>query len=220
MIPTRFDESGYTIIEVLVAMIVFSAISIGFYQVMISGVRGSETTRNVAEIAEEARAGFNRIVRDVREADSLDAASATSFTIWVDYDGDDVRDYASDEYIRYTFDEAAGTVTLASLDAAGDVQTSAVLMDNVENDEASTDIFQYASNRLEYDWNPQDGVTTWQEIDTPPTGYNNVGDRDGVLDTSELSYLTNIIIKFNVRVAEEVSEFAGEAQLRNRRFSQ
>ena len=102
------DESGYSLIEIFVALVVFGAISIGFYQVLISGVRGSETTRTVAEISEEARAGLNRMIRDLREADSLDAASATSFTIWVDYDGDNTRDYTANEYLRYTYSDAEG----------------------------------------------------------------------------------------------------------------
>jgi prepilin-type N-terminal cleavage/methylation domain-containing protein len=212
-------EAGYTLIEVLIALLVFSIISVGFYQVMVQGVRGSEQSRDVAEISEEARAGFNRLLRDVREADALDAAGSTSFTIWVDYDADSTRDYTSDEVIRYTFDEVEGTVTLASLDSGGNVQTSAVLMDGVQNDAANTDIFRYTSNRLEYDWNPVDGVTTWEEIDTPQTGVNGIGDRDGTLDVAELSLLSNIIIKFNVQVGDSVTEFLGEGQLRNRRFS-
>ncbi|HWL65003.1 MAG TPA: prepilin-type N-terminal cleavage/methylation domain-containing protein [Actinomycetota bacterium] len=212
-------EAGYTLIEVLIALTVFSIISVGFYQVMVQSVRGSEQSRDVAEISEEARAGFNRMLRDIREADSLDAASSTSFQLWVDYDADSARDYASDEVVVYTFDESAGTVTLASLDSGGSVQTSATLMDGVENDASDTDVFRYTSNRLEYDWSPVDGVTTWEEIDTPQSGVNGIGDRDGTLDVAELSYLSNIIIKFNVQVGDSQTEFLGEGQLRNRRFS-
>jgi hypothetical protein len=92
-------------------------------------------------------------------------------------------------------------------------------MQNVTKDAATTDIFSYSSNRLEYDWNPQDGVTTWQEIDSPPAGVNGIGDRDGTLDIGELSYLSNVSINFDVAIEGEETEFAGEAQLRNRRFS-
>lgn len=213
------DESGYTLVELLIGLLVFATISVGFYQVMLSGVRGSETTRDVAEISEEARSGLNRMIRDLREADSLDAASATSFTIWIDYDADNTRDYTSYEYVRYTFDQAAGTVTVAALNATATVLESGTLMDNVTKDSATTDVFSYSSNRLEYDWNPQDGVTTWQEIDNPQTGVNGIGDRDGVLDASELSYISNVSINFDVAVGGEETEFAAEAQLRNRRFS-
>lgn len=213
------SETGYTLVELLIGLLVFSMISIGFFQVMISGVRGSETTRSVAEISEEARLGLNRIIRDLREADSIDAASATSFTIWVDYDGDEVRDYATYEYVRYTFDQAEGTVTVEALDGTATVLSSGTLMDNVTRDAANTDVFSYSSNRLEYDWNPADGVTTWQEIDNPPAGVNGIGDRDGVLDAGELSYISNVSINFDVAVGGEETEFAAEAQLRNRRFS-
>lgn len=213
------DESGFSIIEILVAVLLFSVISIGFYQVMISSVRGSETTAEVASISEEARSGFNRMLRDAREADSLDAASSTSFTIWVDYDADNTRDYSSYEYLRYTFSEADGTITLAALDSSSNVSSSAVLVRGVEKVDGTIDVFDYASNRLEYDHNPNDGVTTWEEIDTPPAGVVGVGDRDGTLDSAELTYLSNIQIRFDVRVEERETEFYGEAQLRNRRFS-
>ena len=213
------DESGFTLIEILVALVVFAAISIGFYQVMLSGVRGSETTRSVAEISEEARAGLNRMIRDLREADTIDDASPTSFTIWVDYDGDETRDYTSYEYLRYTYSSVDGSISLDALDASSNPISSATLMENVTKDSANTDIFSYSSNRLEYDWNPADGVTTWQEIDDPPAGYNGLGDRDGVLDATELAYVSNVSINFDVAVGGEESEFAAEAQLRNRRFS-
>ena len=213
------DEAGYTLIEIMVATLVFAAISIGFYQVMLRGVQGSETTGDVAEIAEEARIGFARMLRDAREADSLDAASPTSFTVWVDFDGDGARDYASHEELRYTYDQTAGTITLDAIDGSGTSLASGVLMDNVVKDSADTNVFEYSSNRLEYDWDPLDGETTWEEIDDPPVGVNGVGDRDGSLDTSELTYLSNIRFRFDVEVGESSSEFAGEAQLRNRRFS-
>lgn len=217
---SRFsDESGFSLIEILVAVVLFSVISIGFYQVMISSVRGSEATATVANISEEARSGFNRMLRDAREADSLDAASSTSFTIWVDYDADNTRDYASYEYLRYTFSEADGTITLAALDSSSNVSTSAVLVRGVGKVDGTIDVFDYASNRLEYDHNPNDGVTTWEEIDTPPTGVVGVGDRDGTLDAAELTYLSNIQIRFDLRVDDRETEFYGEAQLRNRRFS-
>lgn len=215
-------EAGFTLIEVLVAILLFSIVSVGFYQVMISSVRGSDTTLDVAEISAEGRLGFNRMLRDVREADALDAASPTSFTIWVDYDADEMRDYTSEEYLRYTYDDAARTITLASLDASSTVLESAVLVDGIQKVDGTIDVFDYASNRLEYDHLPSpspDGVTTWEEIDSPPVGVYGVGDRDGDLDASELSYISNIIIRFNVRVEGRATEFYGEAQLRNRRFS-
>ena len=213
------DESGFSLIEILIAVVLFSVISIGFYQVMISSVRGSEATAEVANISEEARAGFNRMLRDAREADSLDAATSTSFTVWVDYDADNVRDYASYEYLRYTFSEADGTITLAALDSSSNVSSSAVLVRGVEKVDGTIDVFDYASNRLEYDYNPSDGITTWEEIDTPPAGVVGVGDRDGTLDSAELTYLSNIQIRFDLRVEDRETEFYGEAQLRNRRFS-
>ena len=213
------DETGFTLVEILIAVLLFGIISVGFYQVMISSVRGSETSETVAEISQQARTGYNRMIRDAREADVLDAASPTSFTIWVDYDGDGTRDYTSYEYIRYTFNETAGTITLAALDASSTTTSSATLVSGVEKVDPTIDVFSFSSNRLEYDYNPADGVTTWEEIDTPPTGVVGVGDRDGTLDAAELTFLSDIKIRFTVQVDDRETEFYGQAQLRNRRFS-
>lgn len=213
------DESGFTIVEVLVAIGLFSVLSIGFYQVLFSGVRGSETTRNVVRISEEARLGFNRMVRDTREATNFSCTGppngacidGNSFTINVDFNGDGLflnseepgavpGDY---ERVTFVFDQAAGTIRL----------NGELLVDGLEL-VAGKPVFDYSSNLLQYDSNG-DGTTTWQEIDasTDP----GVGNQDGNINQSELQYLTSVSYAFQVREGERISEFFAEAQLRNRR---
>ncbi|MGH2806712.1 MAG: PulJ/GspJ family protein [Actinomycetota bacterium] len=244
-------EQGFTLIEILVAMTLFSILSIGFYQVMFSGVDGSQTARNVAQISEEARLGFNRMLRDTREAGGhcFDAPSGScglvtatppaltgdqSYSVEVDFDGNGVVDYAADEFLRFAFDSAAGTITVASLNADLTVRSGPeVLVSGVRPipttvDPSPPDVFTYSSNYLEYDHNPTDGVTNWQEIDRPPTGVVGVGDADDCLDQvglcnannlREISFISNISYAFQVGVDGRFSTFYGEASLRNRRWA-
>ena len=242
------DDGGYTLVEVMVAISLFSIISIGFYQVMFSGVTGSETARDVSRISEEARLGFNRMVRDTRETAGhcfgatdpscgLVRATATSYEVEIDFNGDGDVDYDQDEYLRYSFDAVAGTISVEALAAdETTLEGPDVLVEGVEQIDPDgvsgpllpEDVFQYTSNHLEYDYLPTgapDGVTTSAEIDTPPAGVSDVGDGDGVLDgrgddnPREVLYISNIIYSFNVRQNERVSTFYAEASMRNRRWA-
>ena len=207
-------ESGYTLVETMIAMVVFAAVSVGFYQVMFAQGRGADVTTKVAQIAEEARLGFNRMVRDTREGDVISAASSTSFTVKVNFNADgyyqNPNPQGDYEILTYTFDPAAKTISL----------NGEVLMANVENVDPSTDVFIYSSNFLDYDWD-NNGVTTWQEVNDascPINGYSGVGDCDNppVLDAAEFPYLTTVDFAMKVRVGDETTDFYAAAHMRNR----
>ena len=217
MTRLRSDE-GLTLIETLTAMTIFSILAVSFYQVLFMQTRGSETARSVAQIADEARSGFNRMVRDTREGDVISAAGPTAFTVKVNYDGDsfyEMPNGAGDaEILTYAYDEAASTLTL----------NGETLMSGVDclraGGPCSRDVFTYSSNLLEYDWN-DDGRTTWQEIDEaacPTHGVAGVGDCDSppTLDEPELPYLNIVSFALEVNAADESTEFFATAQLRNR----
>src|ERR687892_2087335 len=65
------SEGGFTLVELLVVILIFAAISTSLYLAVFSGVRGGNTARNVVQISEEARLGLNRMIRDTREAKDL-----------------------------------------------------------------------------------------------------------------------------------------------------
>jgi prepilin-type N-terminal cleavage/methylation domain-containing protein len=242
MTPIRDQEHGFTLVETLVAMLLFSILSVGFYQVMFSGVQGGETTGDIARISEEARIGLNRILRDTRETGGhcfsgasptcgLVTASPTSYSIEVDFNNNRVVDYADNEYLRYTFDAANNAITIASLDNTGAVLSGPEVLITGVSAIPGRDVFDYSSNYLEYDWmdqnqtaNTPDGVTEWQEIDRPPLGVNGVGDRDGTLDDlgddnpREIFFISEINISFRVSSGSRRTEFFNQASLRNRRF--
>lgn len=214
----REGEGGFSLIEVLVAIALFSIVSVTFYTALFSGVRGGNTTRNVVTISGEARAGFTRMVRDTREAERISAATPTSYNVKVDFNNDGQYDnptqptpavsptYLGGDYedLTFSYDADEGTIELNDV----------VLMDGVEP--INGVIFSYSSNILEYDWN-RDGVTTWQELDVASNfGVAGVGNRNNVLDEAELPFISNINYSLRVSEGDRSSTFFTEAELRNR----
>lgn len=224
------EESGYSLVEVIVSLFVFSIISIGFIGVMMSGARSTDVTRRNVRLSEEARLGLNRIVRDVREAGWIalpgnQAATAyTSFTVKTDYNGNGA--YANSagpagtaesnyEVVTYTYDAATKSITVTA-----DGFPAETLIKGVEPI-GSTPVFSFTSNRLEFDWNA-DGVTTMTEVsDNACTWGGNSTSLDSgcnsTLTDKELSYLTNFSLSVEVNSEDAHSEYFAEAQLRNRR---
>jgi prepilin-type N-terminal cleavage/methylation domain-containing protein len=212
-------EQGFSLVETMVAILLFSVVAVGFYQVMFSGVRASDTTESVVDVTERGRGALNRMLRDVREAAWLTAASPTSFTIMIDFDGN--GSFANggpmgDEVVTYAYDPAATEITLNGETLAQGVSPV-----------PGTDVFSYASNRLEYDWGGAngvpDGVTTWREINDASCASHNVtgvGDCDAsptAPDEFELNYITSVHFSFRVTSGARSRTFAGEAEMRNRR---
>ncbi len=201
---TLRSEGGYTLIESLVAIALISIVTATFYSVLFSGARGSETSRDVTRVSEEARAGLNRLIRDTREADLLSAVSANSYNVKIDFNGDGtyenpnaVGDY---EDLTFTYDDATETIRL----------NDEVLVEGVEK-VAGRPVFSYSSNALEYDWD-DDGVTTLTELEA--AGSHGV---TSVTPGNEGAYLSTVSFEFQVRSGDSFTEFVGQAQLRNRR---
>ena len=205
---TRGDVRGFTIVETLVAITLFSVAAAGFYSVMFSGVRASDTARSVTRISEEARFGLNRMIRDTREAAELLAPTATSYRIRVDFDATGTYPAPctanpSGDYEDVTFGYSAAT---QSIRLCGEL-----LVRGVEP-VGSIPVFSYASNHLEYDANA-DGVTTSQELDQDA----GVGNNNGVIDGDETGYVSSVDFSFRVRHGDRSAEFDSQVQLRNRR---
>lgn len=212
-------DAGFTLIEILVTIALLAIVSVGFYQVMFSGTASSDTTRSVVRISEEARLGFNRLLRDTRETTLLNSASPTSYQVFVDFDGNrlaqDPNPNGDLETLTFTWNPSAKTITLNGVTLVQGVDCIRVA------GACSQEVFSYSSNLLQYDWN-NDGVTTWQELDDagcgPPMPSAPVGDCDPV-DTFDVERgaITNISYAFQVTNDQRTSAFYAEAQLRNRR---
>ena len=215
-------EAGYTLIEVLVAMFIFATMSVGLYGVMFSATRGSKTAQNVVNVSEEARLGFNRMVRDTREADKVISPSATAFTVQSDFDADGViQQTPSDvsgsyESLTFTFNPS-GTNGTISVSGGG---SSEVLMRGVSKASATQDIFAYTSSKLEYEnvnsacgfTTAIDGRATAMELDQ-----SSIGNKNCVLDGAEVNVVDGVNFSLRVTIGTSATPYFAEAQLRNLR---
>jgi len=211
-------QDGFTLIEVLVTMAIFSVVSVGFYQLLFATTRGSRTAESVARVSEEARLGLNRLVRDAREASDVLSPTTTSYRILVDFDGDGnmigdavPSDPAGNyEDLTVTWSQGAKTISLSN------GVTTEVLMRGVDcvrkTDGTCQAMFTYSSSRLEYDTNGN-GVTSATELDLAPS----LGNGNGVLDAQELNFVDGITYSFKVEHGDSDEDFYAEAQMRNQR---
>ncbi|MDQ4123996.1 MAG: prepilin-type N-terminal cleavage/methylation domain-containing protein [Actinomycetota bacterium] len=210
-------EQGFTLIEILVAMTLFAAVSAGLFGVLFSATRSSETTRRIAGVSEQARLGLNRMVRDTREGSAIDSVSAdlNTFEVHVDFDGNNVitplpgtNSLGDLEELTYKYDPASKTLRL----------NGEILVKGVEcaRDSAGSCLpaFSFGSNRLEFDTD-KNGITSWQELDAAPATYG-VGNGDGQLNW-ELPLISNVSFAVRVQDGTAKRDFFAEAQLRNQR---
>ena len=208
------SEEGFSLVEVLVAIGVFAVISATFYSALFSGVRGSGTARSTVRVSEEARLGFNRMVRDTREAASFVSVSADSYRIQTDFDRDDSFESPNEngdyEDLTFTYDDASDEIRMTT----PTLPDGEVLMEGV-NRIPGRDVFTFASNLLEYDAAPGDGVTTCLELDAAPSPV--VGNGNNICDAGELPYLASVRYVFSVTVDDRTTEFFTQAELRNKR---
>jgi prepilin-type N-terminal cleavage/methylation domain-containing protein len=214
------SEEGFTLVELLVVMLIFAAISTSLYFAVFSGVRGGNTAENVVRISEEARLGLNRMIRDTREAKEVLAADADSYEIGIDFNLDgDTDDEGEQE--TFTFDPGTERILLTANVPDGANPTTTEPLAVGVSDLPGTNMFSYSSNQLEYDYDPEDGIASCAEIDDPPFGVSG-GNGDNICGAEELPFVSNISYALQVssgdaRSGVRTTEFFAEAQLRNRR---
>jgi len=184
--------------------------------------RGTRTTESIARVTDEARLGFNRMVRDTREGREIAsvAADLNTYRVLVDFNADgDTLDELED--LEYSYNPGSEQIRLN-----GELLMSGVsCVPDAAYTSGCRPVFDFRSDRLEYDWHgltsttsPPDGVVTWQELDEAPThGVIGVGNGNGSLDAEELPYITSIVFSVRVVKNDASQDFQAIAQLRNNR---
>jgi Tfp pilus assembly protein PilW len=200
------NEQGFTLVEFLVANIVFLALLVAVGTVVAGAKKGSDDVQNINRLNEEARTAINRISRELRQAKDITGVIGANgapggdgshgFTFEVDLNGDGVITPNSDtdpEVITYSYDPTNQLIQLSAADSSGAVQHYPVLSGKVTAFTAS-----YHSSNYHYDCNG-DGVTDWTEIDSGtcrPTPLS--GAVAGQLDQNELRYIDSVVLQFTV----------------------
>src|SRR6185437_7790621 len=92
-------DSGFTLIEMLVSMLVMSALGSILVTTVIGTKNSATTTASEQNINEEARLALNRMARELRQADAItgvinpdgasyNPAAVTAVTFTADFNGD------------------------------------------------------------------------------------------------------------------------------------
>ncbi len=229
-------EGGFTIVEVLVALFVFSLVGTGLMSVVLAVARGSNATTAHVRVSEEARLGLNRMIRDTREAgwvapsNTSPTVAQTSFTVKIDYNGDGAYTNPATgtaqgnyEVLTYAYDDATDRITVTATGVGTETLISGV--DCVRNaaNVCKSDVFSFTSNRLEYDGafdNILDGVVTLKELNhvaCPSMSLTTLDTCNGVLVDKELANITSVNFALSLGTGARKTSYYAEAQLRNRR---
>jgi prepilin-type N-terminal cleavage/methylation domain-containing protein len=217
-------EGGFTLIEVLVTMFILGIVTTAMYQALFAGAKGSQKARDVVGVSQEARLGFNRMVRDTRESarivDPSVDANGEEFTINVDFNSDGVFSPAPSnptgdyEVLTFRFNRSSsgnGTITVSNGVLTEPLMTG---VDCVRKaDGTCNPVFTYSSSRLEYDTNGDGISSAVPELDQAPT----IGNKNGQLDGQEVLFVDVVSFSLRLSIKNSGETFFAQAQLRNQR---
>lgn len=204
-----------SIVEVLVAMGLFSLLGTLLLGLSLSTSRVTSDTRELANANEESRLSMERLVRELRQASTLTAvelppaSSTTALTFWTDFNGNGVQDLnaADPEVLTYRWNPATSRLTLTANDASGTAVTRPVMAANVTGFSLGL-----RSSKWQYDADAN-GITTWQELDAAGLP---VGNANGLPDGPELAHVDLVSITMTVTDAGHVQSYSTQVDLRNR----
>jgi len=216
------DESGVTLIEVLVSLFIFAVVTALLFSTVLSGASNLKTVRQSTDLNEESRLVLNRMSRELRQASRIvsvvnpdgtgfNPSADTSITFEVDFNADgfiNIDPAVGDvERLTYHYDRANSRLLLETPSSAA----LPILTANVSAFKLS-----YRSSNYRCDTN-SDGQVTWQEIETatsPPCPAG-AGTANSILD-SELNYIDQLIIDLTVLNPPRQQQYRTQVDLRNR----
>ena len=231
-------SSGFTLVELLVGMAVFSALSGLLLTAVLSTGRATDTNTVQNDLNEEARNVLNRVTRELREAKRITSVTNPNgpgynpdgdagLTIEVDFDGDGtIEPTAADpEVLTYTYQRLQRRLVLTAGSSlvpvlAGDVETFRLTYAS-----RIADVERQALDGLSSATPPacgslpaspvRDSELTWPELDADPT--LQYGDCSGTLTAQELQYINVVGIDISVLKAPRQQHYRTRVDLRNNR---
>lgn len=220
-------ESGFTVMEMLVAMSVFGVLVALVLPIMLSTSRSVDTSKAINDANEEARLALNRMSRELRQASEISAATlfstapysslgyADSITFGVDFNGNGtIEPNAVDaEVLTYRYQPDAsgngnGQIQLAANDPSGLLVVRPILAGHVSDFH-----MEIRSSIWQCDYNGN-GITTWQELDTTPAPCP-APDNNNTLDSNELRQADSIVVAFTVFEGTHRQTYRAQIDLRN-----
>jgi prepilin-type N-terminal cleavage/methylation domain-containing protein len=233
------DESGFTLIEFLVAMslmVVLMTVSITVVKLTTGTVT---TTQQQQNLNEEARQAINRMTRDVRQANAIvtavnpdgagfNSANLVAVRFTSDFDGDGcisgiggasclAYNASNPEDITYCYEPTTKQLYVIDNSAAGVTPVTALSASCSGGQpllagNVSSFKASFRSNAYRDDLNPTDGVTTWTELDESgvPDGNNN-----GTLDV-ELPNVDSVVLSMTMNLGGHPQVYRTQVDLRNR----
>jgi type II secretory pathway pseudopilin PulG len=233
----RRDDSGFTLVELLVAMSIMMVIVVVSMSVVVMSSEAATTTRQVQNLNEEARHAINRMARDLRQAEaivtavdpdgpSFDASHIVAVRFQGDFDGDGCiggvgpsclpYNPSNPEDITYCFEPSTAQLYVIDNQAPGvtPVTPTSTACDGGQPllaGNVSSFKITYRSSDYRYDLNPTDGVTTWLELDERglPVGNNN-----GALDV-ETANVNSLVLEVTTSIDSHSQAYRTQVDLRN-----
>ena len=214
----RRDDAGATLVEMLVAMMLFSVLGAVLMASFAASRTATQVARETHDLNEEARVALNRISRELRQATAITAVSspdgATSVTFQVDFNGNGVIDASGvdPEILTYSWD--GSRILLTANDTTGTPVTQPILSGKV-----SAFALDYYSSDYRRDCSsPKDGKSNWRELDAYTTtcaARGSSGHTSGVLDASELAEIDIVTVSMRVLEGSRSQDYRTQIDLRN-----
>lgn len=220
------DDSGFTLVELLVASVMFFVILAAIATVVSTTSSSADTTRQTNDLNEQARLALNRITRELRQAQEIEEVKVvgtriTGLTFTADFNGNGTIDTspADPERLTYCWDTTGRRLLLTPDVGAGMPCDNTSALPILSSDVQDLDI-QLHSNLWQYDGscagNPTpDGYVTWQELDCASLSAG-VGNRNGSLDTIELRNINGVSISLTVLTGARRQVYETQVNMRNK----
>lgn len=199
------SEAGFTLVEVLVAIVLASLLGGTMLAALISSAQAGRVVRNQHDIAQEATVVLNRMGRELREAYAIqsvtnasgsgatyDPAGNVEITFDVDFNNNGTiePDAADPERLTYRFNRATHQVLLLA-------------------STYNTPIIAGGVNDMQLFFRGRDN--DWTTYDTTAKG----GNGDGLLNGFELKRLDTVEIRLVMRTASNTQTLDTSVNLRN-----
>lgn len=227
-------QGGFTLVELLVAMGLFTVLVTITMPALISTRDSTDTTKAVNDANEEARVALNRMSRELRQASEIRGATlftsgpyatagfADSLTFGVDFNGNGtIEANAVDaEILTYRFvpdvnGAGNGQIQLSANDPSGTLVVRPILAAHVSDFHMELRSSLWQCDKVDPITLVADGVTTWQEVDTNTAAACPSPDNNGTLGTNEFNQLDSVVVAFTVFEGTYEQTYRAQIDLRN-----